>query len=249
MQTSIRHQAGSKGSCLIQYVASMLLCISMPFRRNLQRHLLIVGALIVGAGLVAASDTLHDRTGQIILWTESMISQAPLLGMLIFVLLAMLSAMVAFFSSALLAPVAVYAWGQTACLALLWCGWFLGGIASFCIGRYLGRTVVSRIIGEEKIANWESQVGQRTRFIHILFFQAVVPSEIPGYVLGILRYRFPLYLAALGITEIPYAIATVYLGESFLEGRSMVFILVGIGTIVLATLLFQIPGRFLGRSK
>lgn len=118
----------------------MLLCTLMPFRRNLQRHLLVVGMLIIGAGLVAASDTLHDSTEEIILWTEGMISQAPLLGMLIFVLLAVLSAMVAFFSSALLAPVAVYAWGQAACLALLWCGWFLGGIASFCIGRFLGRS-------------------------------------------------------------------------------------------------------------
>jgi len=99
------------------------------------------------------------------------------------------------------------------------------------------------IIGKEKMTNWESQVSERTRFIHILLFQAVVPSEIPGYVLGTLRYRFLLYLTALGITEIPYAIATVYLGESFLRGESMVFILVGIGMIVLATSLFQIHRR------
>jgi len=215
----------------------------MTLRRNLQRHFLIIGVLITVAGLITASDTLHDKTEAIILWTEGMISQAPLLGMLVFVLLAMISAMVAFFSSALLAPVAIYAWGKAGCLALLWCGWFLGGIASYCIGRFLGRSVVSMIIGKEKMTNWESQVSERTRFIHILLFQAVVPSEIPGYVLGTLRYRFLLYLTALGITEIPYAIATVYLGESFLRGESMVFILVGIGMIVLATSLFQIHRR------
>lgn len=221
----------------------------MAFRRNLQRHLLIVGMLIIAAGLVAASDTLHDRMEEIILWTESLISQAPLLGMLMFVLLAMLSAMVAFFSSALLAPIAVYAWGKAGCLALLWCGWFLGGIASFCIGRFFGRSAVAKIIGDEKIANWESQVSQRTRFIHILFFQAVVPSEIPGYVLGILRYRFLFYLTALGITEVPYAVATVYLGESFLRGQSTVFILVGIGAMVLAAFLFQIHRRFVQSGR
>jgi len=215
----------------------------MTLRRNLQRHFLIIGVLITVAGLITASDTLHDKTEAIILWTEGMISQAPLLGMLVFVLLAMISAMVAFFSSALLAPVAIYAWGKAGCLALLWCGWFLGGIASYCIGRFLGRSVVSMIIGKEKMTNWESQVSERTRFIHILLFQAVVPSEIPGYVLGTLRYRFLLYLTALGITEIPYAIATVYLGESFLRGESMVFILVGIGMMVLATSLFQIHRR------
>ncbi len=187
----------------------------MAIRRNLQRHLLVLGALIIVAGLVAASDTLHDRTQEIIVWTEGIISQAPLLGMLVFVLLAMLSAMVAFFSSALLAPVAIYTWGEAGCLALLWLGWCLGGIISFCIDRYLGHSAVSKIIGEEKIAGWQNTLSERTRFVHILFFQAVVPSEIPGYLLGILRYPFLLYLAALGITEIPYALATVYLGESF----------------------------------
>ncbi len=215
----------------------------MAFRRQLRRHILIVGLLIIVVGLIAASDTLHDRTEAIIFWTEGVIIQAPLLGMLVFVLLAMLSAMVAFFSSALLAPVAIYAWGKSGCLALLWGGWFLGGVVSYCIGRFFGRSAVSMLIGEEKIAGWENQLSQRTRFLHLLIFQAVVPSEIPGYVLGILRYRVLWYMAALGITEVPYAIATVYLGESFLKGESIVFILVGIGMILLATFLIQIHRR------
>ena len=221
----------------------------MAFRQNLQRRFLVVGTLIIVAGLIAASDSLRQETETIIFWTERMISEAPLLGMLVFVFLAMLSAMVAFFSSALLAPIAVYAWGKAACLALLWCGWFLGGIVSFAIGRFFGRSVVSMIIGEGKITNWESQVNARTRFIHILLFQAVVPSEIPGYLLGMLRYRFLLYLTALGITEIPYAVATVYLGESFLKGESMVFMLVGVGIIVVAVFLFQIHRRLVKSGK
>lgn len=219
----------------------------MAIRRNLQRHLLILGALIVAVGLVAASDTMHDRTQEIIVWTEGVIDKAPLLGMLVFLLLAILSAMVAFFSSAVLAPVAIVAWGEAGCLALLWLGWCLGGIVSFCIGRFLGRSAVARIIGEEKIATWRNAVSERTKFVHILFFQAVVPSEIPGYVLGILHYRFLLYLAALGITEVPYALATVYLGESFLEGQGAIIILVGVGVIVLAAFVLQIHRR-LARS-
>lgn len=219
----------------------------MAVRPILQRHLLIVGLVIVVAGLIAASDTLHDRTEAIIFWAENLIAQAPLLGMLAFLLLAMLSAMVSFFSSALLAPIAIYAWGKAGCFALLWGGWFLGGIASYCIGRFLGRSVASEIIGDERIAAWENQVSEHTQFIHVLFFQAVVPSEIPGYVLGMLRYRFLLYLAALGITELPYAVATVYLGESFLRGESAVVILVGIGTITLAAFVIHIHRRLSGQ--
>ena len=117
-------------------------------------------------------------------------------------------------------------------------GWFLGGAVAFFIGRVFGRSFASIIIGEEKLVYWEDQLKERTRFVHILLFQAVVPSEIPGYLLGTLRYRFVLYLTALGITELPYAIATVYLGESFLEGESTTFIVLGIGAIVVSVLLW-----------
>jgi uncharacterized membrane protein YdjX (TVP38/TMEM64 family) len=221
----------------------------MSFRDYLQRHIVIVGVLIVVAGLVAASDTLHDRTEDIIVWFEGAIAQAPVLGMVLFVLLAMVSAMVAFFSSAIFAPIAIYAWGKVGTFMLLWLGWLLGGIVSFCIGRYLGRSVVGMIIDEQKIAGWERELGARSRFIHILMFQAAVPSEIPGYVLGILRYRFLLYLAALAITELPYAIATVYLGESFLQGESTVFILLGFAVIVLGIFLIRGIRKFIGQRN
>jgi uncharacterized membrane protein YdjX (TVP38/TMEM64 family) len=198
--------------------------------------------LIIVAGFIAASDTLHDKVDELIVWSEGIIALKPLLGMAVFVLLAMLSAMVAFFSSAILVPVAVFAWGTTACFILLWLGWLLGGIASFCIGRFLGRRVAAMLIGEDKIAAWQTKVTERTRFIHILFFQAIVPSEIPGYVLGILRYRFHYYLAALALTELPYVVGVVFLGESFLKGEGTLIILLGLAVVALGVVLTQFGG-------
>lgn len=222
----------------------------MTIHHKLQRHIVIVGMLIVVAGFVAASDTLHDKVDELIVWSEGIIGLKPLLGMAVFVLLAMLSAMVAFFSSAILVPVAVYAWGTTACFILLWLGWLLGGVASFCIGRFLGRRVAAMLIGEEKIAAWQSKVTEKTRFIHILLFQAIVPSEIPGYVLGILRYRFHYYLAALALTELPYVIGVVFLGESFLKGEGTLIILLGLAVVALGVVLTQFRGgRAMSRNE
>ena len=65
--------------------------------------------------------------------------------------------------------------------------------------------------------------------------------------LEILRYKFALYLVALAITEMPYAIATVYLGESFLKGQSMLFILLGTGAIALGVVGFTTFWRFTQR--
>ena len=222
--------------------------VTATVRRRLLRHIASIGILIIVVGIISASRFLHDYADALIVWSQGVIAVRPYLGMAVFVGIAMLSAMVAFFSSAIFVPVAIYAWGNAIAFVLLWLGWLLGGVASFCIGRFLGRRVAAALIGEEKIAGWQSQLGERSRFVHVLLFQAVVPSEIPGYVLGILRYRFSLYLLALAVTELPYVVGVVYLGEHFLKGQSMVILLLGIGVVLLAIALMWQPGKSAGKG-
>ena len=66
----------------------------------------------------------------------------------------------------------------------------------------------------------------------VLLFQLVLPSEIPGYVLGSAAYPFWKYLAALALAELPYAVATVYAGSSFIERRT--YLLIGVGAAAAA---------------
>ncbi len=54
-------------------------------------------------------------------------------------------------------------------------------------------------------------------------------------------------MAALAITELPYAIAVAYLGESYLEGQANTFVLVGTVVILLAVFMLPIPKRVLQR--
>lgn len=210
---------------------------------RLIRRLVIVGLVIVGLGLIASSESLHQHADSLVVWGEGVIAQQPCLGMAAFVALSMISAMVAFFSSAVFVPVALSTWGNATTFFLLWAGWLLGGMASFCIGRFLGRGVATALIGEETIAGWQSQLSQRSRFIHVLLFQAVVPSEIPGYVLGILRYRFSLYLLALAITELPYVFGVIFIGERFLQGESLLILVLGVTVVVIGVLLLQFRGK------
>ena len=212
-----------------------------------RRHILFLGIIIIVAGFIAGSDALYTKSEEILAASEAIISRFPLLGMLLFILLAMVSAMLAFFSSAILVPIGVYAWGSITCFLLLWIGWLLGGVASFGIGRYLGRPVASKLIGETRIAHFEKQLGRHARFIHILLFQAALPSEIPGYVLGALRYRFSLYLLALAIVELPYALGTVYLGTRFLERDIVLLLLIGFGGVMVCTFAYHLYRR-LGSS-
>lgn len=205
-----------------------------------QRSLLLVGAAIVGAGLLAASDVLYTELAELMAVSESIIANFPILGMAMFVLLAAASAMLAFFSSAILVPIGIYAWGAVVCFALLWLGWLLGGVASFVVGRYLGRTVAAALIGEERLTAFGAHIDRKSRFIHVLLFQAAVPSEIPGYLLGSLRFRFPSYLGALALAELPYAFATVYIGASFLERNSLELIAIGVGGLLAVAVAYHL---------
>ena len=216
-------------------------------RHAYHRNILFLAIIIIVTGFITASDVLYTRGEEIIAASEAIITRFPLLGMLLFVLLAMVPAMLAFFSSAILVPIGVYAWGSITCFVLLWIGWLLGGVTAFCIGRYLGRPVVSILIGETRISHFEERLGQHARFIHILLFQAALPSEVPGYVLGALRYRFSLFFLALAIVELPYALGTVYLGTKFLERDIVLLLLTGFGGVMVSAFAYHLYRR-LGSS-
>lgn len=212
-----------------------------------QRQVLIVGGLIIAAGLLATSDVLHAWIAEFMEISEAIMSEFPVLGMAMFVLLAAASAMLAFFSSAILVPIGIYTWGAVVCFVLLWLGWLVGGIASFAIGRYLGRTVAAAIVGEERLAEFSARIDRRSRFVHVLLFQAAVPSEIPGYLLGSLRFRFSSYLGALALAELPYAFATVYIGASFLERNSLELVAIGAGGLLLVAAAYHLCFKRAGR--
>jgi len=210
---------------------------------NVRKQVLLVSAGIGVVGLIAASDAWHDRARELIAACEVIIANFPTLGMAVFVGLAMASAMLAFFSSAILVPVGIYAWGTTICFLLLWLGWFLGGVAAFAIGRYLGHTVVELAVGQDRLRHLKTRISRRARFIHILLFQAMMPSEIPGYVLGSLHYRFLPFAAALALAELPYAIGTIFIGENFLAGRVWVLVATAASGLLIAVIAYSLYGR------
>lgn len=196
------------------------------------RRIALLLALLAAAALIAGLPQVHDLAERAIDAAGRLVLVHPVWGGAAFVLLAALSAMLAFFSSAVVVPVALTAWGTVPTLLLLWLGWWLGGVCSYAVGRLLRRSVVERFAAPERVAYYARLVSQRLPFPLLLLFQAALPSEIPGYVLGIVRYRFATYLLALGLAELPYAVGAVVLGDSFLAGRYVPMLAVGIFGIV-----------------
>jgi uncharacterized membrane protein YdjX (TVP38/TMEM64 family) len=185
--------------------------------------LLLLGALV----LLAISEPFQSLLSRFLSAAGPVIKAHPFWGAALFILLSALSAMLAFFSSAVLVPVAVHTWGEAACVFLLWTGWILGGVCAYGIARFWGRPVVRRLASSELLARYEERISQRSSFGLVLLFQLAVPSEIPGYVLGLARYGLRRYLLVLAVAELPYAVGTVYLGSSLLERRTVVLLVLG----------------------
>ena len=186
--------------------------------------LLVLCALLAG---IAASSDLHEALIGVLAVTEDIIGQHPIAGAAAFVVLAAISAMFTFVSIAVIVPAAVFAWGPAASIGLLWLGWILGGAATYGLGKFFGRPVVRWLTVGEALRRLESRIPDNAPLWLITLLQLALPSEIPGYVLGLVRYPFSRYVLALGLAELPYTFATVYLGASFVEGRVGLILITG----------------------
>lgn len=190
-----------------------------------------VSVLLVGAAVaVVATDALHAPLVRLLGVTERAISANPLVGAALFVLFAALSGVLAFFSSAVIVPVAVHAWGMPRSAALLWIGWLLGGACTYALGRLIGRPLAG-LVAPGKLARYERKITREAPFGLVVLFQMATPSEVPGYLLGMLRYSFLRYIVVVALGELPYAIGTVYLGESFIERRTLPFVILGLAAV------------------
>jgi uncharacterized membrane protein YdjX (TVP38/TMEM64 family) len=186
-----------------------------------------VALVLAALSLVALSDALHQALLELFSIVEQAVRARPVVGVIFFIVGAALSALLAFFSSALLVPIAIQTWGKPTSMLLLWIGWTAGGIVAYSIGRHLGRPMVRWLTSEETLDRFTSRISSRTPFGLVLLFQVALPSEVPGYALGLLGYPLAKYLLALGLTELPFSVGTVYLGATFLDRN--VDMLVGIG--------------------
>jgi uncharacterized membrane protein YdjX (TVP38/TMEM64 family) len=198
------------------------------------RRVIVLVLLVLLAVSLVLARPVHAWLLSLFAQAESVIRRDEGWGMTLFVSLAAVSAMVAFVSSAILVPVAVYVWGPVVCFLLLWTGWFLGGLAGYAIGRYLGRPVVERLVPPGVLARYEGWARSGRSLVPMLLLQLGVPSDLASYVFGLVRCRFGVFMAALAIAEIPYALGAVYLGTSFLERRIIPLILLGLGGVALS---------------
>ena len=167
-----------------------------------------------------------------IIWAKEVMSVNPVLGAVVFYLFAVVSAMLAFASSAALVPSANLVWGQAVTFLLLWGGWITGAAISFAIGR-LARPLLHWLGYEEVLKKYQQLLSTRMRFWVVLLFCFAVPSEIPGYLFGGIHYPFWKFLVAAAIAEGVYAVGLIVAGESLLSANPLLFLIIICALIVI----------------
>jgi len=198
-------------------------------------------AVLLFAGLLAQSDQLHEQVVSAIGRIDPIIKRHPVGGAVLFAGLAGASAMLVFFSSVLLVPIGVAAWGKTVCMLLLLTGWTLGGVLTYTIGRFLGRPVVEKMLSRKVIDLYENRIPRSAPFLTLVLIQIAVPSDVSGYFFGLLRFKAGVYLSALILAEIPYALGTVFLGAAFIERQySLLFAAGGVALLVVSAVWFRV---------
>lgn len=200
---------------------------------EISRRAGILIAVLLVTGLLALSDTVHRQIVAGLALAEPVIAQHPVLGALIFMGLAALSAMLVFFSGVLLVPIGVQAWGEIGCFFMLWSGWCLGGLVTYAIGRRLKRPAVQRMLSGGMIDRYENRIPEGGSFVTAVLVQLAVPSDVSGYFFGLLGYPLRIYFGALMLTEIPYALGTVFLGSAFIQ-KQYVLLLSASGVALVA---------------
>lgn len=224
--------------------------VKLPAQQSaVWRRAIILVLLCVALAAVASSADLHAALIALLEVARETILRNPVLGAGLFVLFAALSAMLAFMSVAIVVPVAIYVWGTPLTMLLIWLGWVLGGICAYGVGRFLGRAVVNWLTLGAALSRLERHVNSATPFSMILLFQLALPSEIPGYVLGVARYSFAKFLLAFALVEIPYTIATVLLGANFVARRAGMVLIIGLALVAMSLSLFYLLRKKLPASR
>ena len=217
-------------------------------RHTFGRRRALLTALLAGLlALLLFAEGVHEPIVRIAAAIQRLEAGHPVWTVLAVLAFTALSAMLAFVSTAVIAPFMAATWGMARAGLLLWAGWLLGGALAYFIGRRLGRPVIQRLASPTLLARYEEFVSHRAPFGLVLLFQLALPSEVPGYLLGLVRYPFARYLLSLALAELPYAVATVYLGAGVMQRRVPLVIGVGLATALLSAWTYRTLHRRLAR--
>jgi len=136
-----------------------------------------------------------------------------ILGMFIYIFIAITAIVIAPVASLPLMPVASSLWGVALASALSVIGWSIGSFIAFIIARKYGVSIMKRLVSLNEINRFEDKIPQENVFWSVVFLRMIIPPDILSYALGLLsKMKTSSYMFATVIGLIPFAIVWAYIG-------------------------------------
>lgn len=213
-------------------------------------NIFIIGVLlIVVAALIWNFPAVERFFTLAIEFFKSNAVRNPAAAVVVFVGLSALSAMFSPLSSVPLVPFAVAVWGNAFTFWTLLAGWMIGGMATYAIGRYATYPILKNFKFYKNFDHYQAQFSATTKFELVLLFRLALPAEIPGYVLGSLRYSFWKYLVATFISELVIVVPVVFGGKALLDQNEPLFIGLVIAGIITFSIFLTLLSRALSKPR
>jgi uncharacterized membrane protein YdjX (TVP38/TMEM64 family) len=187
-----------------------------------KRRFLVLGIMIIVAFLFWYSSLIQNTFYLIVDFFNKIVLYNNSLAIILFIFISSLAALISPFTNIPLVPVAVVVWGPFYTTVILLIGWVIGDIIAYFIGKYLGYPVILYLGSKEKFNELEKVIKEHTNFYTALLLRLTLPAEL-GYIFGIIRYPFNLYLIITFLAELPFAIISTTLSEAVLFGNTIKF--------------------------
>lgn len=217
---------------------------------NYKKRFIVFLLLILAAFIFWSSLSLQNFFQDSVNFLEEYINKNRALGGLVFIGLAALSALFSPFSSTPLIPPAIMIWSSGTVAIMLLSGWLAGDLIAYLIGRFARRTFANRLFSFEKMERYQNMIPTKAQFWLVLLVRFALPTEIVGYVLGIIRYHFGKYFLATFLIEVPFAILAIYSGKALIAGNALMFIgLIALGAAVISVTFYFFKKNLKERDK
>lgn len=216
----------------------------------LHRKIVSIFVFVLLIILFWSSTVLQDVFFDAVFYIEAYFHNHQILGIFVFIGLAAISALLSPFSSVPIVPIAIIMWGNFWSIVFLVAGWLIGHVITYMVGYYAGYPMAKKFIPFDKINNYSQKLSPKSEFLLIVLFRLSMPAEIPGYVLGIVRYNFLKYFIATLIAEFPFAVLTIYGGDAFIKKDVFVFVgIVVVGIAIISVMLYLFRQRMSRNRK
>jgi uncharacterized membrane protein YdjX (TVP38/TMEM64 family) len=193
---------------------------------NYKKYITIFAFTVIVGLIVYASAELQGHIMNSVSYLGDYFRNHVFLGGLIFFGISIISVLISPFSSVPLIPSAILAWGSFLTFSLLFPAWVIGGILAYFIGSLSQEKILRHLFSLEKIEYYKQLISPRSQFLLVFIFQAVTPSEISSYTLGIIHYDFKKYFIIIALTDFLYALSIVYAASLLVSGKILIFAII-----------------------